>query len=62
MKTYKIYLDIKNQKVLIKKLYNQKMSTTETKRLYRTIRIIERKYYHIQITKKNEKRAKELFL
>lgn len=61
MKTNKLILDVKNQEVLVKKLYNQKMTRKEVKRLHRTTRIIERSYLKVQINIKNEKKANNIF-
>lgn len=61
MKTYNLFLDIKNQEVLVKKLNNQKMTRKEVKRLHRTTRIIEMSYIKVQVNARNEKKANNIF-
>ncbi|MEY8415642.1 hypothetical protein AAK964_05025 [Tissierella praeacuta] len=61
MKTYELFLDKKNQDVLVKKLYNQKMNKTEIKRLHRTNRIIQKSYIKVQINISNEQKANKIF-
>ena len=61
MKTYKLILDRKNQEVLIKKLYCQKMNRIEMKKLIRTVRIIEKSYNKVQINIQNEKKINDIF-
>ena len=61
MKTYKLILDRKNQEVLIKKLYCQKMNRIELKKLIRTVRIIEKSYNKVQINIQNEKKINDIF-
>lgn len=61
LRTYKLILDRKNQEVLVKKLYNQKMNKTETKRLHRTNRIIQKSYAKVQTNITNEQKANKLF-
>lgn len=59
IKIYDLYLDNKNQVVLMKKLYNQTMNNRELKRLYRTTQIIQKSYVKVQ--RNSRKTNKSLF-
>lgn len=61
LKTYELFLDKKNQDVLVKKLYNKKMNNIEIKRLHRTNRIIQKSFKKVQINISNQQKANKIF-
>lgn len=56
-----LILDRKNRDVLVKKVQGYKMNKSETKRLHRTNRIIQKANIKVQTNIKNESKFNELF-